>query len=655
MSRMSSRSFAKYLMASASLLVLASPALADSSITFLNPLIPGSPTVVTGISGDGSIAVGSSNDKAIYWTSDGVAHDIGIAFGNRSHASAISSDGTFAVGHTTVGLDTVSAWAYEIAGSYTVLPKTIFGGATKDASAHGVNSDGSVIVGVQSNGVLANGVVWSGLNWNTETNIGSLRGPGFSSAAFGVSGDGTIVVGHSASENAATRPIYWTAGGGMHELSPGATDVGSAQAISADGSTIIGIDSIGGAAHAFSWTGVNYATATDLGSLGGGIAVPYAVNADGSVIVGTAATIELSSRAFRYADGTMSDLNILLSETGADMTGLVLQNALSVSADGNYIVAQTLTATDNYLVYYDGVTGGVSTSSAQQASVDELGETRQSLGVQQDAFTGMMIGDLSPNNQTSQLGAFGLYGSAAGGIGGQIKVADNLVLSGGILGGRGNYDTLNYRGMMASMALRYDFADIAPNLHPFVQIGGGVAQLSDLTFKRTYANGGGTATGVGSTSGRSYSFFGRAGMVSTLGENDQLVLTAELGERWLSTDAYAEDTTGNPFPAYVQSGTDRQTVAKLSAALTHRFTPKLDATLRAAVGDVVEGTSGLRVSVAGFGNAKSTIDRKPWVEGGVRVGWKVSDTLALNAYGTGISGETVKTPGHVGIGAQFSF
>tara|TARA_R110000868_G_scaffold877_10_gene6579 strand:+ start:1506 stop:3437 length:1932 start_codon:yes stop_codon:yes gene_type:complete len=643
-------------MVSTSLLTLASPALAASSITFLDPLTPGQPTIALDINGDGSIVVGSSNDKAVYWTSDGVAHDIGIAFGDSSIAAAISPDGTYAVGYTTIGMANVSAWAYEFAGSYTVLPMTIFGGATTIAAAFGVNSDGSVIVGVQSDGMNTYGVVWSGVNWNTETSIGSLRGAGFPSAARGVSGDGTIVVGDSESNNAVTRPIYWTAGGGMHELSPGANYVGSATAISSDGSTIVGVNYIGGGvAHAFSWTGVDYATETDLGSLGGGIAVANAVSADGSIIVGATTASDASARAFRYADGTMSDINTLLSETGVDMTGIVFQTALAVSADGNYILAETNTSIDHYLVYYDGATGGVSTSSAQQASVDELGETRQSLGVQQDAFTGMMIGDLSPNTQNSEVGAFGLYGSVAGGIAGQFKVADNMVLSGGILGGRGDYDALDYKGVMMSMALRYDFAEVAPGLKPFAQIGGAFVQLSDLTFRRTYANGGGTATGVGSTSGRSYLLFARAGVTSTLGENDQLAFAAEIGERWLSTDAYAESLVGNPFPAVVEAGTDRQTVAKLSAALTHNFTSKFDVTLRAAVGEIVEGTSGLRVAVTGFGAAQSSIDRKPWLEGGVRMGWKASDAVTFNVYATGMSGDTVKTSGHVGLGAQFSF
>lgn len=651
MSRISSRSFVRHLIVSVSFLVLASPALADSSITFLNPLTSGSPTVVTGISGDGSFAVGYTNEKATYWTSDGVAHEIGIAFGDKSHAAAISSDGTYVVGYTSIGRTISKAWAYEIAGSYTVLPMTIFGGATTKAVTFGVSSDGSVIVGLQSDGTDSYGVVWSGMNWGTETSIGSLGGgAGIRSSAQGVSGDGTIVVGSSNS-----RPIYWTAGGGIHELSPGASSVGAAVAISADGSTIVGSDYIGGAPHAFSWTGVDYTTATDLGSLGGRITAPTAVNADGSVIVGLATTSELSARAFRYADGTMSDLNTLLGDTGVDMTGIVFHNATAMSADGKYIVAETDTSIDHYLVYYDGAQGGVSTSAAQRDSIDGLSETRQSLGVQQDAFTGMMNGDLSPNNQESQFGAFGLYGSAAGGIAGQVKVVDNLVLSGGILGGKGDYNALDYKGVMASMALRYDIAEIASGVHPFAQVGGAIAQLSDLTFKRTYANGAGTATGVGSTSGHSYSVFGRGGIVSTFSENDQLVLAAEIGERWLSTDAYAESTIGNPFPAVVESGADRQTVAKLSAALTHNFTPKLDVTLRAAVGDVVEGTSGLRVTVAGFGTAQSAIDRKPWLEGGLRLGWKATDTMTLNVYATGISGNTVKTSGHIGLGAQFSF
>jgi len=58
-----------------------------------------------------------------------------------------------------------------------------------------------------------------------------------------------------------------------------------------------------------------------------------------SIIVGAAQIATNYTHAFRYAGGTMSDLNTLLTASGVNMGSIVLVTATGISANGKYIVA----------------------------------------------------------------------------------------------------------------------------------------------------------------------------------------------------------------------------------------------------------------------------------------------------------------------------
>ncbi|MDR3375750.1 MAG: hypothetical protein P4L98_18655, partial [Ancalomicrobiaceae bacterium] len=595
----------------------------------------------------------NSHDTAALWQPNGSLGTIPTGLVAQSTARAITSDASTIVGFTQdANTSLTSAFVYRI-GNPGIQTLGSIGGLYTDATA--ISANGSVVAGTDQLGSNTHAVTWSGTNWGTETDLGVLA-VNDDSNATGINATGTIVVGIDTLTGVAQTGFYWK-NGTMTPLTFAGLAFTKANAISADGSVIVGgavntLAAIG--THAVSWSGPTYSIQTDLGTLGGTNAEAYAVNADGSIIVGSASIATNYTHAFRYAGGTMSDLNTLLSVAGVNMGSIVLVSATGISANGKYIVANDEIANIGYLVYYDHGVGGLTTQAAQQSSIDQLGRTRQALAVQQDAYSGLMIGDLDGFKNVSQLGAFGLLGSAVGGLRGRGALGDGFVITGGLSGGTGDYDALAYHGLLGAVALRYDFGTFN-GIVPFAQLGASFGQLDGLTFRRSYLNGAGTTTGVGKTSGTVASLFARLGAYSNLASGDQISGSVEIGERWLSTDAYSEDTTNNPFPVSVAAGTDRQTVAKVNASVTHPFTPDLDLTLRGAIGTTVIGSSGLSVVTSGFGTLTTKTDHAVWGEVGARLGWKVTDRTTFDLYATGIAGKDVGTAAHVGVGLRVAF
>ncbi len=172
------------------------------------------------------------------------------------------------------------------------------------------------------------------------TGLGDLPGGIFFSLAFGVSGDGSIVVGGSISDSG-MEAFRWTDDTGMvglgqlpngglgslaHDLSTGETVVGGTGPFDSD-------------VEAFLW--MNQVGMVGLGDLPGGAfeSIAHAISIDGSVIVGESHSA-LGSEAFLWtAGGGMRNLkNVLAGQFAEDLTGWTLLSARDISDDGLTIV-----------------------------------------------------------------------------------------------------------------------------------------------------------------------------------------------------------------------------------------------------------------------------------------------------------------------------
>ena len=218
------------------------------------------------------------------------------------------------------------------------------------SGAYGVSGDGQVVVGISG----LDGYVFGyrAFRWTAASGmvgLGYLSGDNYS-RAYAVSGNGLVVVGHSDRYfRMVGQAFRWTVGSGMIGLGylPSHTN-SSATAVNGDGSVIVGISSsqspefelfvAPGDGQAFRWTAGS--GMVGLGYLPGySNSIATGVSADGSVIVGTC-TSASNSQAFRWtAASGMVGLGYV--------PGYVYSGAAGVSADGSVIVGTAWSLTNS--------------------------------------------------------------------------------------------------------------------------------------------------------------------------------------------------------------------------------------------------------------------------------------------------------------------
>ena len=170
--------------------------------------------------------------------------------------------------------------------------------------------------------------------------LGDLAGGGFWSEAYGVSSDGSVVVGKG-SPAGNHEAFRWTSGGGISGLGDlaGGIVYSEARGVSSDGSVVVGRSSSTSGYEAFRWT--SGGGIIGLGDLAGGSFDSYArdVSSDGSIAVGRGSSAS-GDEAFIWdaTNGMQSLSDILTNDFGLDLTGWVLSSAEGISDDGLTIV-----------------------------------------------------------------------------------------------------------------------------------------------------------------------------------------------------------------------------------------------------------------------------------------------------------------------------
>jgi probable HAF family extracellular repeat protein len=208
-----------------------------------------------------------------------------------------------------------------------------------ESGAWGVSADGSVVVGRTLNAAgQERAFRWTAARGIEDLNITYahlLTDGSVLWAAYAVSPDGRYIVGwgYNAATGREEAFLLDTQGIGVEEGLVWLGTLGGgwsmAHGVSADGSVVVGrAQDTAGQRCAFRWTEAR--GMQDLGTLGGDSSWAFGVSADGSVVVGVAENAAGLSRAFRWTEARgMQDLGTL----GGDSSW-----AWGVSADGSVVV-----------------------------------------------------------------------------------------------------------------------------------------------------------------------------------------------------------------------------------------------------------------------------------------------------------------------------
>lgn len=256
--------------------------------------------------------------------------------------NGISADGLVVIGEADIN-DTPRAVLWTAPGGITKL----------DISPHSpysitsaVSATGNVVVGSFS----PTGGALKAFRWTPQTGmqpLDFLSDKISSSSAQGVSADGSVIVGTLVLTNGNHQAFRWTEHGNVTTLGSIKRDSSGfsmTNGISADGQVVVGMASIdtqndGDYFQAFRWT--QHEGMKGLGSLrsdGTGISSADAVSADGSVVVGSAITDSNHVQAFRWTEKEgMQNLGTLKAESSGSST------ARSVSANGLVVVGDAQT------------------------------------------------------------------------------------------------------------------------------------------------------------------------------------------------------------------------------------------------------------------------------------------------------------------------
>ncbi len=210
-------------------------------------------------------------------------------------------------------------------------------GGSFSSEAYGVSADGSVVVGRSESASGTEAFRWEN---GVMQGLGYLGGVDFFSDARGVSGDGSVVVGQSLLSSHYST-FYWTEQGGMQSL--GDTPTMSYRSVAHDasynGAVIVGRKGAASGSEAFRWT--ESGGIQGLGDLPGGDFYSYAcsVSDNGDIVVGYSHSGLTSSpsydEAFRWTEAVgMQGLGDL---PGGDFYSI----GLGISADGETIVGHS--------------------------------------------------------------------------------------------------------------------------------------------------------------------------------------------------------------------------------------------------------------------------------------------------------------------------
>ncbi|UOU96801.1 T9SS type A sorting domain-containing protein [Chryseobacterium daecheongense] len=318
-----------------------------------------------GVSNNGVVSIQTVGGTAYKWDVSGGLVQIGaITVGSGAGRSGISYDGkkiSSTMTNQTTAMNEISL--YDIPSStWTNLGSLGSSSGSSTGSAWGISGNGNVVVGL---GWISAGTAHA-VKWQSGSmmDLGSIVS-GRSSRANGANFDGSVIVGWQDEANGTRRGAKWVDGVESYITDNNGNLVGEASAVSADGNTIIGQ----AIPNPYVWnntTGLTYITHPNAGSFFRGGAT--GVSSDGNTVIGYYRNFPgptATGEGFIWTPtGGRVNLNTYATNLGINLQGVNLSLPLAISPDGRKIAGIGLDASNNVLTFYLDVTAYLSTNES---------------------------------------------------------------------------------------------------------------------------------------------------------------------------------------------------------------------------------------------------------------------------------------------------
>ena len=292
---------------------------------FLGLGVPGgaSPSFARDVSADGTTVTGFYGSEAFRFS--GTLELLGILPGGYfSNGTGVSRDGSVVVGHSN---DPV--FVHAVMWQDGELTKLGFLPGGSYSVANDISDNARVVVGVAHNGTTLEAFRWDARAG--MVGLGTLDGR--NSEAWAVNRDGSVIVG-TIYDTSTTEAFLWQRGAGMSAL--GFLDgfhSSKASGVSANGRVVFGSVYDGSNSYPARWTRQD--GWERLGSAPGGVG---AASSDGSVVVGSYIDEVPQSNALIWDEvNGVRSIQEVLTAAGMSLTGWRLRAASGISNDGKVV------------------------------------------------------------------------------------------------------------------------------------------------------------------------------------------------------------------------------------------------------------------------------------------------------------------------------
>ncbi len=298
----------------------------------------------TGVSSNGSVVVGYDGIGYFFYTaSDGYVQVGGAPPGNNVGGTGTASDDGLRFSGTLLNPATNlhEMGVYDrSAGQWILCGSLGASSGNSTSSGWGLSKDGLVGVGLGwISAGTAHAIVWR--STQGVTSLGSTV-TGRSTRANAANRDGRVIVGWQDSSSGFRQGCIWT-NGVQSLITQGASPMGEASAVSADGSVVIGAGVSGNSFQAWRWTQAGGVQSIGPAPVAGWRGASTSVSSDGSTIVGFYRPFPgpaTFGRGFIWTpqDGMRDLTDVAVAAGIAIPSGTVLALPAAISSDGRTVV-----------------------------------------------------------------------------------------------------------------------------------------------------------------------------------------------------------------------------------------------------------------------------------------------------------------------------